>query len=328
MKNLRIKIILVLCVIGTFFWSCDSLIYNDLQDCPQGVYVKFYSKTPCADDSLFIGNVSTLTVLAFDKEGKFVMSIDQKNVNLSRDFEILVPVSDGNYSFVAWAGINDKLRKNTFTPGITSKEDVMMIINSTNNIVTTLAANDHIWHGESPMVFLPSPKEYGSLYKHTVINLHELTNRVKVIVEFDKATMKGYDPANLSVAVSSANGTVNINGSMPLNTSILTYPATETKLEENTGSWYYSMLALKTGYSNKLNITYSTKDKEETVFNGDLIASILLRAVEKGVNLDCENDFTVKFQIRDYCADCGTHFSCAIYVNDWLVHSYSTDFGI
>ena len=88
------------------------------------------------------------------------------------------------------------------------------------------------------------------------------------------------------------------------------------------------MLALKTGYSNKLNITYTGNDKEETVFDGDLIASILLRAVDKGVNLDCENDFTVKFLIKDYCAECWTHFSCSIYVNDWLVHSYSTDFEI
>lgn len=316
-------------MIGTLFWSCDSLIYNDLKDCPQGVYVKFYSKTPCADDSLFIGEVSSLSVLAFDNEGKLSTTVHQQNVNLTRDFEILVPVSDGNYSFIAWAGINDKFLKSTFTPGVTTKEDVMMTINTQNNRAVALTPTDRIWHGESPVVFLPSPEEYGSLYKHTAINLGELTNRIRVIVEFDKRTMKEYEPENLNVTVSSANGTVHIDGSMPLNNPVLTYPAIEAKLEENTGSWYYSMLALRTGYSNKLNITYNTtKDKEETVFNGDLIASILLRAVEKGVNLDCENDFTVKFLIKDYCADCGTHFSCAIYVNDWLVHSYSTDFGI
>nr|WP_321376739.1 FimB/Mfa2 family fimbrial subunit [uncultured Bacteroides sp.] len=328
MKDLRIRIIMVLCVIGALLWSCDSLIYNDLKDCPQGVYVKFYSKTPCADDSLFIGNVSSLTVFAFDLDGKLKTTVQQQNVNLSRDFEVLVPISNGNYSFIAWAGVNDKLKGNTFTPGVTTKQDVMMTINSKNNVAASLASTEHIWHGESPVVFLPAPKEYGSLYKHTAINLHELTNRVKIIVEFDATTMKNYDPTKINVAVSSANGTARIDGTMPLNTPVLTYPSIETKLEKNTGSWYYSMFALTTGYSNKLKITYSGKDKEETVFDGDLIASILLRAVDKGVSLDCENDFIVKFLIKDYCSECWTHFSCAIYVNDWLVHSYSSDFEI
>ena len=311
---------------GTLFWGCDSLIYDDLKDCPQGVYVKFYSKTPCADDSLFIGNVSSLTVFAFDQEGKLSTTVEQHNVNLSRDFEVLVPVSNGNYSFIAWAGVNEKLGRKSFTPGITTKEDIMVTINSTNGVAERLNnTTERIWQGESPIVFLPNPEEYGSLYKYTAVNLRELTNRVKVIVEFDNVTMKEYDPTKLNVAVSSANGTVRINGTMPMNTPVLTYPSIETKLEGNTGEWNYAMLDLATGYSNKLNITYTGNDKEETVFDGDLIASILLRAVDKGVNLDCENDFTVKFLIKDYCAECWTHFSCAIYVNNWLVHSYSTD---
>lgn len=325
MKNLRIWIIMVLFATGALFWGCDSLIYDDLKDCPQGVYVKFYSKTPCADDSLFIGNVSSLTVFAFDQNGKLSTTVQQQDVNLSRDFEVLVPVSDGNYSFIGWAGVSEKLKRNIFTEGITTREDVMMTINSTYNVAAALSSGERIWHGESPIVFLPDPEEYGSVYRHTAINLKELTNRVKIIVEFDKVTMKSYDPTKLNVAVSSANGTVRIDGTMPMNTPVLTYPSVYTNLDENTGEWNYAMLDLVTGYSNKLNITYTGNNKEETVFDGDLIASILLRAVDKGVNLNCENDFTVKFLIKDYCAECGTHFSCAVYVNNWLVHSYSTD---
>ena len=69
MKNLQIKTILVLLAAGILFWGCDSLIYDDLKDCPQGVYVKFYSKTPCAEDSLYIGEVSSITVFAFGQDG-------------------------------------------------------------------------------------------------------------------------------------------------------------------------------------------------------------------------------------------------------------------
>lgn len=52
---------------------------------------------------------------------------------------------------------------------------------------------------------------------------------------------------------------------------------------------------------------------------------ILLAANEGGVNLECDNDFNINVVIKDYCVECWTHFSCSIYVNDWLVHSYSTE---
>lgn len=328
MKNLRIRVIAALFAIGFILWSCDSFIYNDLADCPQGVYVKFYSKTACATDSSFIGNVSSLTVFAFNPEGILEASVEQSHVNLTRDFEVFIPVSNGNYSFIAWAGVNEKFKKSGFSRKVTTKQDVMMIINSVNNEATRLVTTERIWQGESPMVFLPDPEEYGSVYEHTSVNLKELTNRVKVIVEFDQQTMKNYDPQKLNVAVSSANGTVRIDGTMPMNSPVLTYSSFDTKLGANAGEWNYAMLALTTGYSNKLKITYNNQAKEETVFDGDLIAGILLRVVEKGVNLNCEHDFTIKFLIKDYCADCGTHFSCGIYVNNWLVHSYSSDFEI
>ena len=89
------------------------------------------------------------------------------------------------------------------------------------------------------------------------------------------------------------------------------------------------MLALKTGYNNKLHIYYTgNKEEGETVFNGDLIAMILLAAQNGAANLDCDNDFTIKVLIKDYCQECwdkDTFFSCAIYVNNWLIHSYQTE---
>lgn len=317
----------MLFALGTIFWGCDSLIYDDLADCPQGVYVKFYSMTPCESDSTFIGSVPSLTVFAFDENNKLVTSVTKQNANLSRDFEVLMPVSDGSFTFVAWAGVDDKFTKGTFTNGTTTKKDVMFKLNTASGVAANLSGT-RVWQGESPAVHLPNPAEYGTLYKHTAVNLREVTNRVKVIVEFDKATMKDYDPKKLHVVVSSANGTMLIDGAMPLNEPVLAYPSTPV-YGENVAIWDYNMMALKTGYSNRLHIYYTgNKEEGETIFDGDLIASILLRAVEKGVNMDCENDFTIKFLIKDYCVECWTHFSCAIYVNDWLVHSYDTEMGI
>jgi hypothetical protein len=328
MMNLRNKILITLFALGTIFWGCDALIFDDLADCPQGVYVKFYSMTPCESDSTFIGSVPSLTVFAFDENNKLVTSVTQQNVNLSRDFEVLLPVSDGNYTFVAWAGVNDKFTVSSFTNGVTTKTDVMLTLKATSGVAADLSGT-HVWQGESPVVFLPDPAEYASFYEHTAVNLQEVTNRIELIVEFDKATMKDYNPEELHVEVASANGTMRIDGSMPLNEEALVYPFAGPAFDDNVATWNYNLLDLKTGYDNKLNIYYTgNKPEGETVFNGDLIAMILLAAQDGKVNLDCDNDFTIKVIIKDYCVECWTHFSCSIYVNDWLVHSYSTELRV
>lgn len=331
--NLRNKILITLFALGTIFWGCDSLIYDDLADCPQGVYVKFYSMTPCASDSTFIGSVTSLTVFAFDENDRLVTSITQNNVTVDRGFEVLMPVSDGEFTFIAWAGIDDHFAKGSFTNGVTTKNDLMLTLNSTSSVAANLKGTK-VWHGESSVVFLPDPKDYASYYEHTSINLSEVTNRVKLVVEFDKESMKEKDIQALSSLVSSANGAMNINGAIQQNSESLTYdPATAPTYdvnEENGNArvtWEYNLLDLKTGYANNLYISYKKGDEEGSFFNGDLIGSILLTAQQEGgVSLECENDFTIRFVLKDACVACWTHLSCDIWVNDWPVHSYSIDF--
>lgn len=325
MKNLQHKNILLFFIIAILLWGCQSMIYEDLKDCPQGVYVKFYSKNTCANDTTFLGEVPALAIFAFDDRGKLKAIVEQENVNLKQDFDILVPISDGNYSLIAWAGVDDNFRKNTFTLGATSMQDVMLSIDSARNNIARTNAIGQIWQGKSPTICLPDPSEYGSLYKHTAINLRELTTRVRVIVEFDETIKEDLDPKKLDVTLSSANGVINIDGRTPSNIPLLTYEPIDKKIEDNISIWDYSMLNLTPGCNSKLNITYNANSKKETVFSGDLISSILLKAAEKGVNMDCEKDFTVKFLVKEVCSDCKTPFSSSIYINDWLIYSYSTD---
>lgn len=313
---------MTLFALGTILWSCDSLIYDNLTDCPQGVYVKFYSMTPCSVDSTFIGSVSSLTVFAFDEDEKLVTWLTANNVTIDRDYEVLVPVSDGYYSFIAWAGIDENFITSSFKQGETTKKDLMLTLRSTGNTAPDLR-NTRLWQGESAPVFLPDPAEYGSVYKQASINMTELTNRVKVIVEFDNSITR-ITPQDLSVVVASANGELNINGSMPVGSPQLIYPLLNTQYDGNKSvSWDFALLDLQTGYKNNLLITYVAEGKQ--LFNGDLIASILLNTIGDGINLKCEHDFTIKFVVKDYCATCLTHFSCVVYVNDWIVHSYSTE---
>ena len=332
--NLRNKILITLFALGTIFWGCDSLIYDDLANCPQGVYVKFYSMTPCATDSTFLGSVASLTLFAFDENDRLVSSVTQQNVTLSRDYNVLVPVSNGNFTFVAWAGVDDNFTTGTFTNGTTTKKDVMLTLKSASGVAANLNGTK-VWQGESPVVFLPDPADYASFYEYTAVNLQEVTNRVELIVEFDKESMEEKDITNLGAEVSAANGTMLIDGAIASGKEALKYaPAAAPAYSVNetngnrTVTWDYNLLDLRTGFSNNLYICYNDGDEAGSFFNGDLIGSILLTAEQKGgVNLDCENDFTIRFVVRDACVACWTHMSCDIWINDWKVHSYSTELG-
>lgn len=319
--NLHNKLLLItLLTLGSFFSGCD-IIYDNLEDCPQGVYVSFYSKTDCDVDSSFIGNTSSITVFAFDENQKLAATVRENDVNLSRDFEVLVPLAEGRYTFIAWAGIDDNFKMESLTKKVSTKDEVLLTLKTASNVANRLD-NTRLWQGEQayPVVIEPV-KEYGSVFKHTAVNLRELTNRIKIIVEFE-TDIKGLTPQDLAVELKSDNSVLRANGTMPRGTSPFTYPVLQTSNAPLSVTWDFATLDLLVGngYLNNLLINYPEENK--TLFDGSLIAGILLKA--PNYDLACDNDFTVKFLVKDYCATCHTHFSCVIMINDWIVHSYST----
>jgi hypothetical protein len=246
-----------------------------------------------------------------------------------------MPVSDGDFTFVAWAGINEKFTTGSFVNGTTTKNDVMLTLKSVSGIAENLTGT-RLWQGESPVISLPDPDKEGSVYRYTAINAKEITNRVTVKVELDENTLMedGILPQDFTVGVTSADGTVNINGSMPLGSTALNYPALNAHYYNsgeisdtqkiNSVSWDFATMDLKTGYNNVLTLNYVKGNK--TVFSGDLIGSILLLYEKQtNINMACQHDFVIKFILTDCCA---SHISCDIFVNNWLVHSYETQLGM
>lgn len=318
--SFKIKLSLIL-LLGTALSACDGFIYDDTKDCPQGVYVNFYSQTLCQTDSSYLGEVSNLYLLAFDIEGKLVKAITQKDVNLSKNYSVLMPLKGGVYSFIGWTGLNASFDLTQLKSRLTTKADVLLKLKQDAKLLELLSGKQ-IYQGESLLVHLPDAKTHGSVYKHTSINLRERTNRIKVEIELHESLKGLANIEDFEVAISSANGILNIDGSMPLGGNTIQYPY-QKLLQEGRITANFTLLSLKMGYNNR--ILLKNKKSGEVMFSGDLIGSILMK--NENVNLDCENDFTVKFVIKDKCLDCYTYLCWAIYVNDWIVHSYETEVG-
>ena len=86
-------------ILGVFAnYSCDSIFHDDLSDCPQGVYVRFYQQTPCYNyKNTSVGKVNNLHVLAFDKQTGLLanfVAADQEMM-LTTEHETLLPPTRG-----------------------------------------------------------------------------------------------------------------------------------------------------------------------------------------------------------------------------------------
>lgn len=136
------------------------------------------------------------------------------------------------------------------------------------------------------------------------------------------SVLKDSEPKDFQVEILSANSVMSVASTIPLNTPQISYPATS-ELTDNSYRASFSTMDLKNGHNSVIRIL-DTKNNR-MVWEGDLLGSILFK--NPNVNFNCEHDFNIRFVIKDKCLDCGTYICWAIYVNNWLIHSYSTNLG-
>ncbi|MBR8728811.1 Minor fimbrium anchoring subunit Mfa2 [Porphyromonas levii] len=319
------SIILPLSVLIVFlFPGCGQMIYEDLEECPQGVYISFYHQTPCMSEPVALGEVDGLHVFAFDLNDTLVkLERVEGLVDIVEAYKVeLPPVEKGQYSFIAWAGTSDQFfTLNQFIVGETTKEDVLMTLRSTNSNSVSLGRHQ-VWQGESKVVSLPDRKEYGSVFDEVAINMLEVTNRIQVTLKLHESVCDRLDIDDFELMISSANGTSLINKRMPLGAAQLTYPGTEIARDETSVRLAYTLMELKSGYSNVLKVYNKKEDKN--YFVQDLLGKVLLE--NPNVNLECTHDFDIVMEIEDKCKDCpDNHLVVHIMINNYPIHSYAVE---
>uniref|UniRef100_A0AB33JHW3 FimB/Mfa2 family fimbrial subunit n=2 Tax=unclassified Prevotella TaxID=2638335 RepID=A0AB33JHW3_9BACT len=318
------KILLAIFTLVTIV-GCDSLIYDDNKDCPQGVYVSFYSKTPCEETAIY-PTVDHLEVFAFDENGILAGMQQVDNPKLAADYELYMPLPEGNYTFVAWTGLDKaRLDRTNLQVGTTKKSDLMFSIKEKAGFAdANPVPGFKIYQGESDKVYLPSSKDNGTVERHTKINLLEQTNRINVSIEGLK------EPSNFEVRIYSANGSMNTDGNIVMNKSVIQYPGIATaNAKQQQLQTKFNTLKLKTGYKNTLEVY--DKFQKKVIFRADLVGSILLSKSDNhdtNINLDCTHDFDIKLYVRDVC-ECGeyTFISCEVNLIKWSIHSYNIGLG-
>ena len=106
-KRFSFRIAAVL-LLGSSLVSCDTILDEKEVDCSINYSVKFKYDYNMKYADAFANEVKSVTLYAFDNNGKLVYQKTEEGDVLKQDnYAMSVDMDPGNYHLIAWAGLND-----------------------------------------------------------------------------------------------------------------------------------------------------------------------------------------------------------------------------
>lgn len=161
--------LLACCLIG-----CDSAVFDNLSDCPQGVNFHFYSQTPCEQFPNYPSDIRQVRVFAFDEKDVLVSEFSDKKAVLSADYSLPVTLRHtGKLTFVAWGGRDlEAYDFSGFKEGVTTKREMWVALRLKDRRVSS--ASGPLYVG-LVSISLENRENLGSVYERVSFNMRELT---------------------------------------------------------------------------------------------------------------------------------------------------------
>lgn len=123
--NLKNKLIASLAILGGAMTTGCSLVTDDLDPCPAQLSIKFVYDYNIKWGDAFKHEVPSVNVWAFDSSGAPVWSGSAPVPNeYTGSFYLDTPLTEGDYDFVAWCGIQDNGQFDLATYNPASKEEL------------------------------------------------------------------------------------------------------------------------------------------------------------------------------------------------------------
>lgn len=231
MKNLTsrinhsVKNLLLLAAWTLSASSCYTIWDND--DCGTVYQVHFKYDYNMAFADAFASQVHSVTLYAFDEEGKLVSQQQEQGEILSNgDFSMSLNVAPGNYQLVAWAGMagNDKV---TLTEGVSSIDELKCRINRTGHTllgeqVDSVGLLNPFWHGTVKMgLGTESASRNSWNYEDVTVPLVKNSNTLRIILQ--QMSGEGLDKDDFVFSVTDNNGLMHHDNSLNAEDGELTY---------------------------------------------------------------------------------------------------------
>lgn len=216
----------ILTMLACTVTSCDSILNFDEGDCSVEYRVRFKYDYNMKKANAFASEVKTVTVYAFDDEGKFVYQrTEEGEILKAEDYSMKMDVDPGNYHLVAWAGLTDdkSFAIPLLTPGSSDIDELTVKARRIEAAVRSNGQNENIIKSSL------SPLFHGEITKTLTragttniitIPLVKNTNSVRIILQQMDGVTMGKDDFDFSIY--DDNGWMNYDNSL-LKDEMLTY---------------------------------------------------------------------------------------------------------
>lgn len=144
------RLIAVVMAANVTLTGCDSLIYDELPECPAGLNVRFQFNYTLDRGEAFAEQVHSVNVWAFDQTGKCVWTGSAAGEGLKDpDFKLETPLGEGTYDFVAWCGLdgNEDFTLATYTPSSMEELEVKLNMIEKNGLNVSSSHFKGLFHG-------------------------------------------------------------------------------------------------------------------------------------------------------------------------------------
>ncbi len=282
---LRLAILLFCCLAG-----CDSVVYDDLSGCPQGVNFEFYRQTPCEQSPYYPTEIRQLRIFAFDERERLVDVFSEKDIILSPEYRYSVPFNrKGKFTFVAWGGSDlSTYVFSAFKKGSTSKQEMEVALRLEGKRVSSASGPLYIGFSGISMV---GKENSGTFYERVAFNMQELTYRIHFTI---KSTPNPFPTGeNFIIKIEDDNGVYDFSGKIA---PCERFEYTADAVCDANGVLKVDFILMKLEEGRNAIVSVINKTTGKAIYTANLVDDIILYKEDFGVppySLECDHDFPI-----------------------------------
>lgn len=163
--------------------GCSSWIYEDIDECPSGLNLRFVFNYNLLEADAFSSQVKSVHVWVFDDDGNFVWSGAENGSILAEPGYIMsTPLEAGTYNLVSWCGLDDNADFDLQTYQPRSREELEVRLKAVDNGGQAESSSrfKNLFHGVTEFSYAPDPMRPS--IKTVTVPLVKDTNTIAVML--------------------------------------------------------------------------------------------------------------------------------------------------
>lgn len=324
---------------GSAVVSCDSILDEEDVDCSVEYKVKFKYDYNMKYADAFAREVGTVTLYAFDDNGRLVYQKTEEGDVLAEDgYAMSVELEPGDYHLITWAGLDDEasfsvplvVAGQSSMDELRCKMDRLYTRADADGTAVVTSKLSSLWHGEVARHTFTSRAASTQV---VTVPLVKNTNTIRIILQ----QMDGLrvNVENFEFTITDENGLMNYDNSLLEDETLTYYPyytaqgTTETGSRATNGEQgdddeiSVAIAQITVGrlvVENNPRLTIVNKETDETVLSIPLVKYLLLTEAEghdMGAQeyLDRQDEYNMTFFLDQNMKWINT----SIIINDWIV---------